>query len=340
MGQFPALDKFVMLRAPVKKIGFGLIGVGKHGSRYARHICQDIEKAELIAVCRRDRQEGEKLARIYDCTYYPDYQELIADKRVEAIVVAVPPALHGSIVTAACREGKSMLIEKPFAVSVAGGKSICELISSRGVLCMVAHTLRFNSVVQALKARIADIAPLHTLYLSQCFEPSALPWLDRRELAGGGIVLHTGVHSFDLLRVFSGCEVREVWGKTAQVFTRETEDNFVMTFSMHKAPITGAVMGSRSTQSRSGMIELCGEKGQLIGDHTHGFAYQLKGYERTPLPVAPPTSTVREVLRVFVESLQRGTPPPITVDDGLKAIAVAEACYRSAATGQPAKVEV
>jgi predicted dehydrogenase len=329
-----------MVGISMKKIGFGLIGAGKHGSRYARHICQDIEEAELVALCRRSREEGEKIAQEYHCTYYPDYRELIADKRVRAIVVAVPPALHGSMVTAACREGKSLLIEKPFAVSMAEGKSLCELVSSRGVLCMVAHTLRFNSVVQAMRARIPDIAPLHTLYLSQRFEPSTLPWLDRRKLAGGGIVLHTGVHSFDLLRFFSGLEVEEVHCQTKKVFTQETEDNFVMTCRMREASVSGAVMGSRSTQSRSGLIELSGERGQLIGDHTHGFAYQLKGYERTLLPVASPTPTVREVLRVFVESLKRGNPPPITAEDGLKAVVVAEACYRSAATGQPAKVQV
>ena len=113
----------------------------------------------------------------------------------------------------------------------------------------------------------------------------------------------------------------------------------MMTFRMRGAPITGAVMGSRATQSRSGLIELCGERGQLVGDHTHGFAYELKRYEQIPLSVVPPVPTVREVLKAFVESLKRGTPPPITVDDGLKAVAIAEACYRSAATGKPVEVE-
>jgi predicted dehydrogenase len=204
---------------------------------------------------------------------------------------------------------------------------------------MVAHTLRFNSVVQALKTHIPEIAPLHSLYLSQRFEPSPLVWLDRKAESGGGITLHTGVHSFDLLRFLSGSEVTQVWCQTRTILTKETEDNFTMMCRMHEPTITGTVMGSRSTQSRSGLIELSGENGQLVGDHAHGFAYLIKGMERTPLAVDPSVPTVRETLRAFVEGLQQGTPFPITVNDGLRAVAIAEACYRSAANGQTAEVE-
>jgi predicted dehydrogenase len=181
---------------------------------------------------------------------------------------------------------------------------------------------------------------LHSIYLSQRFEPSPLVWLDHKAESGGGIVLHTGVHSFDLLRFLISSEVEKVWCHTTQVFTKETEDNFMMTCRMSEPLLTGAVAGSRSTQSRSGLIELSGEKGQLLGDHTHGFAYLIKGLEYLPLPVAPPVPTVCEALKAFVEGVQHGTPFPITVEDGLRAVAVAEACYRSALSGQAAKVEM
>ena len=93
---------------------------------------------------------------------------------------------------------------------------------------MVAHTLRFDSTIQTVRAHLPEIGPLHALYLSQRFEPSTLAWLDRRAESGGGIVLHTGVHSFDLLRFLTGLEVTRVWCRTAQVVTRETEDSFAM----------------------------------------------------------------------------------------------------------------
>ncbi len=322
----------------METIRFGLIGAGKHGSRYAKHIVEDIPQAELVAICRRDQTEGEALATKYSCLYSADYRQLLEDARIDAIAVVVPPYLHTEIVTAACHAGKHILLEKPFAVSVAEGRQLLEVLARSKSRCMVAHTLRFNAVVQACKHHIPQIAPLHSLYLSQRFEPSPLVWLDHKAESGGGIILHTGVHSFDLLRFLSSYEVHKVWCHTNTIFTKETEDNFSMFCQLsdvsHTHTIPGAVAGSRSTASRSGLIEITGENGQLVGDHHHGFAYLIQGAERTSLVIEPPVPTVRETVQVFVQNLLSDAPFPITPRDGFQAIAIAEACYRSAANKQ------
>src|SRR5262245_61787310 len=144
----------------------GLIGAGKHGSRYAKHIVEDLPQAQLVAVCRRNRQEGEQLAASYGCAYYADFRDLISDPRIDAIIAVVPPASHGAIVDAGSRAGKSFLIEKPFAVNLVEAHRMRDVIVSNKTRCMVAHTLRFNAVVQTLKAYVHEIAPLHSVYLS------------------------------------------------------------------------------------------------------------------------------------------------------------------------------
>ena len=323
----------------MQPLRIGLIGAGKHGSRYARHIAEDIPQAKLVGVCRRRKEEGEQLAAQYGCQYYADYRQLIAAPHIDAVVIVVPPYLHAAIVEAACRAGKHILIEKPLAISVAEAKRIQSLVEQSHSRCMVAHTLRFNAVVQALKAHIADIAPLHSVYLSQRFEPSPLKWLDHKAESGGGIILHTGVHSFDLLRFLSDSEVERVWCQTTTICTRETEDNFQMQCQFEPPLLKGAAAGSRSTHSRSGLIELSGANGQLVGDHAHGFAYLLQGMQRTSLSLTPPAHTVCRAVEAFVACVQNDMPFPITVEDGLRSVAIAEACYRSAESGQMVKVE-
>jgi myo-inositol 2-dehydrogenase/D-chiro-inositol 1-dehydrogenase len=224
-------------------------------------------------------------------------------------------------------------------VNLAEARRIRNLVAAHGLRCMVAHTLRFNAVVQTLRAHLAEVAPLQAISLSQRFEPSSLAWLDRRAEAGGGIALHTGVHSFDLLRYLSGLEVARVWGALDRRFTRETEDAFTLVCTMREAQVRGVVSGSRTTLGRSGLIELVGQHGQLIGEHVHGFAYLLRGRDRFELPVGPAIPTVRETIRAFVTALIADTPFPITVEDGLCAVAVAEACYRSAAQEAPVDLE-
>jgi predicted dehydrogenase len=314
-------------------LGIGLIGLGKHGSRYARHIGEDMPDAALVAVCRRNRTEGEKLAAAYRCAFHDDYRDLVANPRVEAVVLAVPPMLHPAIVEAACRAGKPLLVEKPLATSLAAARRIESLVSVSGVRAMVAHTLRFDSTVQTLQAHLPEIGPLHALYLSQRFEPTPLDWLDRRAESGGGIVLHTGVHSFDLLRFLTGCEVTRVWCRTAQIITREAEDSFAMTCQLSNPSLVAAIAGSRAMGSRSGLVELAGARGQLLADHVHGFVHLVQGPSRMTLSVPSPVPTVRETLGAFVRALREGTPFPISIEDGLRAVAIVDAAYRSAERG-------
>ena len=118
-----------------KPVGIGLIGAGKHGVRYAQHIVEDVPQAGLVSGCRRIRSAGEQLAATYGCHYRATYDQLFADQNVDAIAIVVPPALHGSIVAAACRAGKHILIEKLFAVSVAEAQRISAIIKSRSIRC-------------------------------------------------------------------------------------------------------------------------------------------------------------------------------------------------------------
>ena len=76
--------------------------------------------------------------------------------------------------------------------------------------------------------------------------------------SGGGIVLHTGVHSFDLIRFLTGCEVTRVWCRTAKIITRETEDSFAMTCQLSSSSLLASIAGSRAMGGRVGVVELAG----------------------------------------------------------------------------------
>jgi len=289
-------------------------------------------------LCRRDAVAGRAQAARAGARYVADFLELVASPEIEAVVVAAHPAFHHAICEAAARAGKAILLEKPVATTRSEGLAISDVVAKAGVPFMAAHTLRFNSVVRAVREEIATLGALHQLCLSQRLEPSPLAWLDDPRVSGGGNILHTGVHSFDLLRFFAGADPASVIAHTRRLVTRQTEDSFVALFSF-PATLLGSVAGSRATASRSGTIEVVGEHGQIVADHVHGWAARLRGTRSEPLTVAPPVPTVREALRAFARMVRAGLPPPITLGDGLWAVSMAEACYRSASSGGEAEVE-
>src|SRR5262245_53503109 len=325
-----------MAARAVKRIG--LIGVGKHGSRYARHIRQELPDLEL-AIARRDRARADAAAREFGAQAFSDYRELIERGGVDAVVAVVPPTLHLDVVSCAARVGIPVLIEKPAAPNLAIGRALRAALRAHPIPLMVAQTLRFNSVVRALAAARESIGPLRALAFTQRFEPSPLGWLDDPAQSGGGIVLHTGVHAFDLARVLSGLEADAVTCQTAAVHTHRTEDNFAASVRLGGGAALATVSCSRTAGARSGHIELTGERGTLIGDHVLHRAFRVVGTTIEPLPLGDNVPTVRETVRAFVDALRAGASPPISFSDGLRAVAIAEACYAAARTGQKTAVE-
>jgi len=316
----------------------GLIGVGKHGSRYAKHIHEDLPEMELVGLWRRNSDEGKRQAHQYGCRYFPTYSDLLSDRSIDAVVVALPPALNPAVCEEAACRGKHILLEKPMAINLREAIRIREAVSRCGIRLMVSQTLRFNRVVTAVRDCIPQLGPLNSIHLSQRFEPSPLAWLDQRDLAGGGIVLHTGVHSFDLLRFLAEEEIDTVSCGINRIVTRDTEDNFCAIMTCKGSRIIASIMGSRRTDGRNGSIEVAGENGQLIGDHVHHYLHVVRGRERRPVELGDPVPTVYEALKTFHHSLSRKVPFPVTPEDGAIAVAIAEACYRSAQTGRWEKV--
>ncbi len=319
-------------------IPIGIIGIGKHGERYVRHVVRDVPELRIAALCRRDAVIGCAQAEAVGARWTDDFEELAAARDVEAVVSVAPPTLNVAIAEAVAAAGKALLIEKPLAIDVRSAAAIRAAVAQAGVPAMVAQTLRFDATVRAVREALPRLGAIHQIALTQRFEPSQLDWLDERSVAGGGNLLHTGVHGFDLLRWLSGEDPSTAFAEIGRVVTRETEDVFCAVFAF-PGPVIGSVGGSRATGARTGAIEIAGEHGQIVADHVHGVADLLIGGRREPLAVGERIPTVRETLRAFARVV-RGDPPPITLEDGSWAVAMAEASYRSAETGRRERVSI
>lgn len=324
-------------RGNVPRLRIGLIGVGKHGRRYANHIQKDLPDLELVAIARRDAAQAEAAARDLNCRFHTDYRRILEADDIDAVVVAVPPSLHFEIVRHAAQAGRPVLLEKPAAMDLATGRAMREELRRHPIPIMVAQTLRYNAVVRALLAARDTIGPIHSVSLSQRFEPSQLAWLDDPAQAGGGIALHTGVHSFDLLRQICG-DPETVSCQMHRVKTKRTEDGFGAVFSFARGSILATLSQARTAPGRSGGIEIAGEQATLKGDHVLNQAWRVVGTSAEPIDIGPPIATVRDVVRDFADHLLAKTPMPIPFDEGLRAVAMADACAQAAKTGRTVDV--
>jgi predicted dehydrogenase len=109
---------------------------------------------------------------------------------------------------------------------------------------------------------------------------------------------------------------------------------------LRRSKIHCLIDAARYTEGRSGRIELVGERGQLVGDHVHGYGMIIRGPRPTPLDMPPPVNTIEEALKAFMRTLRHDEPPPISAVDGLHAVEIAEACYHSASSGAAIELDI
>ena len=307
----------------------GLAGLGLHGQRYAKHLLQgDVEGACLTAVSRADEAAGRAFADQHGLAYVQDPHELATTPQVDAVVLVLPPHLHPPVSESCLRAGRPVLVEKPMAPDAASGRAVAAAAESSGTPLMVGQTLRFDAVVRRLRAERESIGRLRMMTLNQRFEPSHRSWIDAP--GSGGLIINTGVHGFDLLRHLSGAEPVSIAAEVGRGRTKRTEDELVAILRFEPGGLLAVLDNARSTDSRSGRIELVGDDGQLWGDHVHRTFDRCVGTSLEHLGPIARNPTVPATLQAFVDSLRNETPPPIGVADGLATARMIEATTRSA----------
>ncbi len=314
------------------KIGVGIIGTGKHGSRYANHIIEDLgDRFHLAAISRRS-EIGKEQALVWDTTLYPDWRDLVCSSRVHAVISAVTPNLNGKIGRLCAEMKKPLLIEKPLATDFQEAQKLVALFDRADVPLTVAQTLRYNSVVCALRENLPTMGRLFSLSACHRLEPSALPWLEQPEIAGGGVIFHTAVHLFDALRYITGEEIVKVRAVARKIFNPHLEDVVVAEVILSNG-CPGIIDASKVSPARSGRYEFVCENGQLHGDQIHGTLQRIEGTNTIALPVEQPGPTVLPLLEDWHAFLNGRGNNPIPGSEGLAAVKVCHACRRSVVTG-------
>ena len=308
----------------------GLIGAGRHGSRYIHHLLHDLPEASLVALSRKRIGEGLPALSTNDIPLYGDYRDLIADPRVEAVVVVTLPSLSPEICLEAVKAGKPMLIEKPLAPTGPEARAMVRAAEEAGVMLMTAQTMRFDSTILLLRDHLPEIGRLRYATFTSRIETKASV---QAPIAGQrGVLVEFGVHLLDLVPFLTGETVLNVRCELDQLPISGPETMAIV--QAHTASGLRCVMDiARVSAGRVARTEWVGTHGQLAADWCHHRVTAVIGDRGPQEWVVQPQQTILATLRAFVHAIGTKTPPPITGRDGWRAVEVADACYGSAEQG-------
>lgn len=336
----------------MKPTGIGVIGVGQMGSMFAR-VVTELPQAQLVGVADVDRARAESVAEASGSTAYEDYEKLLAQPALEAVIIATPDDQHLAPVEAATRWGKHILVEKPLAGNVEDGRKIVQLVRDSGVKLLIGHTLRYDPLFimardTVARGDIGDVVHVYTRRDGSIVE-------GRKYGPHSTVPYFLGVHDLDALRFVTGREITSVFARSAcKVLTDLNVDDVVVASLRFDNGAVGTTEVSwylpfGNDFSRNCLFDIFGTKGRIhlqpydcgMTVYTEGkpWSRPIPGYGYEPFVPGIFPSAYRSEVEHFLRCLTHADTPIITAEDGLKAIMIVEAVEQSLREGKEVQVD-
>jgi myo-inositol 2-dehydrogenase / D-chiro-inositol 1-dehydrogenase len=330
-------------------VRIGLIGAGRIGRKHAETISR-LSSAVLSAVADADEEAAAAAAgskgEATGVTVATDYRRLLDDPAIDAVVIAAPTNLHGTLIEAAAAAGKQIFCEKPIALTLAEADEALAAVARAGVPLQIGFQRRFDPAYERARAAI-QAGELGRLFFLRSTTRDPEPPPEEYLRASPSIFTDTAIHDLDMLRWLAGAEIREVHALGASLI-REVH--------AERGLIDTAVLSLRFENGALGVIDNCWQaaygydvRTEVLGaagavEVGHARESALLRLDRRGVTADYPywfldrfgLAYEREIAD-FVRCVADGAEPRATGEDGRRALAAALAAAQSAQDGRPVK---
>lgn len=334
------------------------LGVAIHGAGWVsgEHIraYQQNPHTKIVAISSRTRESAEARAReagLTDVAITTDYDELLANPRVDAISLCTPPHLHPSETIRGAQAGKHLLIEKAVANDLASLRAMQAAVHEAGIKTVVSFVLRWNPEFQWIDRMLTEGAIGPIFYAEVDYWHSIgkqydqYTWNIKKEIAGSAF-LSAGCHAVDALRHFTQEPIREVMAYSNRRNDGYEYDTNVVGILQFESGMIGKVSCSFDVQSPYAFnIDLLGEKGTIRDNRI--YAAQFFGGQTdwiTVPTIRPDSGDVKHhpfvgEINHFVDCILNDTESFVNLADAALTHEVCFALDQSAATGRPVRLD-
>jgi myo-inositol 2-dehydrogenase/D-chiro-inositol 1-dehydrogenase len=320
----------------------GLLGAGRIGQVHAVNIAGNA-RSTLVAVSDVYTPAAEKLAAQFDAQSRSS-EEILNDPDIDAVLIATSTDTHSGLIEAATAAGKTVLCEKPVDLSLERAKACLAVASKTGNPVMIGFNRRFDPSFAALKASSlnGEIGKSELLSLTS-FDPAPPPVSYVK--VSGGLFRDMMIHDFDMANFLMGerpVAVRAVGSSIVDPEIGEAGDvdTAVVTMTYEDGRIAVIKNSRRAVYGYDQRIELLGAEGLLQAQNMLENTV-VKSTVAGVISAKPTHFFLERYMpayaaewEAFVSAAIERTEMPVTLEDGIAALAMAEAATESARTGQ------
>jgi predicted dehydrogenase len=334
-------------------IRIGFSGTGYISQVHAR-AAQKIAGVELTAVANHRPESMRRFAETFGIPHQADtVQALLEQTAMDCLVVSTPNFLHAPETIAALTAGVHVMVEKPMAMNAVEAEAMLGAGEQHGALLMVAHCWRFDPEARWLRDQVRDGRIGRVIRTKGCgvhanWGPGG--WFTRAETAGGGAMADMGIHALDTARFLLG----DPWPESvyARIGTHygdyDVDDTGVVLVNWEGGATSYIESGwwQPHTDGPEAATQLYGQKGfgslyptlLELPDRTNARVEEVDPGYLFPRPDHAPQSMYDAQMAHFIDSIRSGATPVPGGEEGLLNMLVVDAAYRSARSGEVARI--
>lgn len=253
-------------------IKLAVVGLGKMGLSHHAMINAH-PSVKVVAVCDTTGYILDLLKKYTGVQAYTDFDALLREVELDAILIATPSSMHAPMVRAALLKGLHVFCEKPFTLNGKDGEELVELANSKGLVNQVGYHYRFVGAFQEVK-RLLDAGAIgkisHVLaeaYGPVVMRPKSGGWRSQRE-SGGGCLYDYAAHPLNLVNWYLGMPIGVGGAVLNNIFSKETDDEVFGTlyYQDGKSAQISVNWSDESYRKMSTKISIWGTTGRIYAD--------------------------------------------------------------------------
>ncbi|MEO6747970.1 MAG: inositol 2-dehydrogenase [Casimicrobiaceae bacterium] len=318
-------------------IDVALLGAGRIGRIHAGNLVRQ-PGVRLAAVSDVNAEAAAALAAQHGARV-ASADDVFADRSLAAVVIGSSTDTHADFIVRAAAAGKAIFCEKPVDLKLARARACADAVHKAGVTCMIGFQRRFDPTFAALKRRLdaGEIGDAEMLVVTSR-DPGAPPVDYIRK--SGGIFKDMLIHDFDIFRWILGDEAVSVHAYAscltdAAIGDAGDADSTVVTLRTHKGRLCVINTSRRAAYGYDQRFEVLGSGGMLQAGNQRPTEVVAAGAQGISSDLPEPFFLERyrvayaDEMAHFFAALRDRTTVRTTIDDGVAALALAEAAATS-----------
>ncbi len=324
----------------------GLLGAGRIGKVHAGAIAAT-PGATLVAVADAVPAAAEALAAQAGAAVRSVDAIMDADD-IDGVLITTPTDLHATMIERAARAKKAIFCEKPIDLDIERVKRCLAVVEAEGAVLMVGFNRRFDPNFIEVRRQI-DAGAIGAVEMVSIVSRDPGPPPAEYIRRSGGLFRDMTIHDFDMARFLLGEEPVTVYAAASvlvdpAIGALGDYDSASLVLTTAGGRIATISNSRRATYGYDQRIEVHGSKGLVSADNVRATNVEVAngdGYRREPLLdffMTRYTAAYRNEIAAFIAAVSEGAKVSPSGEDGLKALALADAALRSVREGRPVAV--